>query len=332
MVEVEERAEDHDGPSEIIAWPQTPVYNLAASPRELSRINVSELQSEVRDNFCRHARWCADGSSVLTISEDRIIRVFDTPTSSDNVAGPSVSSPRTFAQPDAIHATAWFPSATVLASETFCFAASIRDTPVRLVDATDGRIRATYPIIDHRERMIAPHSLAWNPTATKLYCGHESAIEVLDIASPGEAGERWKTSYTRKEKGNQKGIISTLAFCPDYSGLFAAGSFAGNVSLYSEDTGSTAVAHLEGIKGGGVTQVAFHPLSPQTLFVASRRCNVIQVFDTRNPSSGPFMEIERKGMSNQRIWFDVDPWGRYLASGDEVNIIPALHSYEVADT
>ena len=51
------------------------------------------------------------------------------------------------------------------------------------------------------------------------------------------------------------------------------------------------------------------------MFVASRRSSVIQVYDTRDPSA-PFAELPRDGQTNQRLTFDVDPWGRYLAAGD----------------
>ena len=109
----------------------------------------------------------------------------------------------------------------------------------------------------------------------RLYCGHENAIEVLDITNPGyDSTERLKTVPTRREKGGQRGIqfpwsklnteltddgcpgiISSIAFSPDYSGVFAAGSFSGSVSLYSEDTGGIPIQHIGGIVGGGVTQV-----------------------------------------------------------------------------
>lgn len=49
-------------------------------------------------------------------------------------------SPRAFAQPDAIHGAIWYPTASLSNPETYCFMASIRDTPVRLIDATDGRV------------------------------------------------------------------------------------------------------------------------------------------------------------------------------------------------
>jgi WD40 repeat protein len=101
--------------------------------------------------------------------------------------------------------------------------------------------------------------------------------------------------------------------------MFAAGSFSGTVSLYDADT-STAVNHLEGVDGGGVVQVAFHPFSPTTLFIGSRRSSHIQVYDTRH-SLQPLAALPRAASTNQRIHFDIDPWGRYLATGDEGGIV-----------
>ncbi|WVF69918.1 hypothetical protein IAT40_004702 [Kwoniella sp. CBS 6097] len=301
-------------------WPSAPAYDWSATPTPLASksldANDPEVKSGVRDNFWRSARWCSDGSAILSTTEDRSLRVHTTSSSKSLDLTSNV-----FEQPDAIHSTLWYPSASTHSPETYCFIASIRDTPVRLIDASDGRIRATYPIVDHRERFIAPHSLVFNPAATKLYCGFENAIEVFDVASPGyDNADRLKTVYAKREKGGQKGIISALAFCTDYSGTFAAGSFSGSVALYSEDTSSSPLAHVDGIKGGGVTQIAFHPLSPTTMFVASRRSSCIQVFDTRDLSA-PVSEYERPGTSNQRISFDVDPWGRWLSSGDECGVL-----------
>lgn len=74
---------------------------------------------------------------------------------------------------------------------------------------------------------------------------------------------------------------------------------------------------LEGVEGGGVTQLAYHPLDPNVLFVASRRSNALQVFDLRDASQ-PISQLGRPASSNQRITFDLDPWGRWITSGDEV--------------
>lgn len=89
--------------------------------------------------------------------------------------------------------------------------------------------------------------------------------------------------------------------------------------MYDEDS-SGVLAHLEGVEGGGVTQIAFHPLNPNTLFVASRRSSAIQVFDLRDTTM-PAARLERPASTNQRLAFDVDPWGRWIASGDEVSSI-----------
>lgn len=112
------------------------------------------------------------------------------------------------------------------------------------------------------------------------------------------------------------GIISSIAFCSDYAGSYAAGSYNGTVALYSEDTAATPLLNLEGVHATGVTHLAFHPLAPTTLFVGSRRSDSIQVYDLRDVSA-PVISLARKGSTNQRLWFDVDPWGRYLSSGDE---------------
>ncbi|OCF76835.1 hypothetical protein I204_02541 [Kwoniella mangroviensis CBS 8886] len=297
-------------------WPSAPVYDLEQNPASSISLDAREFEDEVKGNFWRSARWCMDGSSVLTSTEDRTIRIH-------TVNDDSSFETRSFHQPDAIHSTLWYPSATLSTPETFCFVASIRDTPVRLIDGTDGRVRASYPTIDHRERFIAPHSLAFNHTGSRLYCGCENSIEVFDISSPGyDQGERLKLIYAKKEKGGQKGIISALSFCPDYSGTFAAGTYSSSssVSLYSEDTGFTPLAHVEGLVGGGVTQIGWHPLNPTIMFISSRRSSSIQIYDTRDLSA-PLSSFDRNNSTNQRIGFDVDPWGRWLSSGDETGTV-----------
>jgi hypothetical protein len=50
------------------------------------------------------------------------------------------------------------------------------------------------------------------------------------------------------------GIISSLAFCPDYSGLYAAGTFSSSIGLLSEETGEDILLYLDDVPGP-VTQV-----------------------------------------------------------------------------
>ena len=46
----------------------------------------------------------------------------------------------------------------------------------------------------------------------RLYCGHENAIEVFEIATPGHGGaERIKTSSSKRDKGGQKGTSASTS-------------------------------------------------------------------------------------------------------------------------
>lgn len=60
---------------------------------------------------------------------------------------------------------------------------------------------------------------------------------------------------THDKRNDHLGIISGLTFAPDWSGLYAAGSFSGAIALYTEDTGAQAQGWLDDGALGGVTQV-----------------------------------------------------------------------------
>ncbi|EAL20959.1 hypothetical protein CNBD5600 [Cryptococcus deneoformans B-3501A] len=274
-------------------------------------INAASLSSPLENNFWRSARWSPDGSAVLTTTEDRLFRIH---TLSETSLG--TFDTHQFKQPDSITSSIWFPTASSLVPESFCFVAGIRDNPVKLIDAKTGNVRASYPIIDHREQFISPYSLAFHPSLSKLYCGCSSFIEIIDLTS--SSSTRLKTTFTRSSKDGQKGIISALAFAPDTTGSFVAGGYDGSVGMYTED--GDLEGWLGGLEVGGVTQLSYHPLNPTLLFVASRRSDVIQVYDIRNPSQ-PLHSLPRKGRTNQRLWFDIDVWGRWLASGDEEGLV-----------
>ena len=58
-------------------------------------------------------------------------------------------SARSFFQPAPILDFIWYPTATPLDPASFCFVASVRECPVKLLDASDGRVRflISLPII-----------------------------------------------------------------------------------------------------------------------------------------------------------------------------------------
>ena len=87
-----------------------------------------------------------------------------------------------------------------------------------------------------------------------------------------------QTCASRKSKEGQRGIISCFAFAPDYSGLFAAGSYAGTTGLYVE--GQPGLICELGSHGGGVTQLSFSH-DGKLLYAAARRDDEIRCWDVR---------------------------------------------------
>ncbi|KAI0820143.1 WD40-repeat-containing domain protein, partial [Trametes gibbosa] len=295
------------------------------------------------DTRCVHRS--PDGSVALAQCEDRTFRFLQLPAELLGITVESTLSaslPRCLTQSAPILDYAWYPAASIRNPASFCFVASVRECPVKLLDASDGRLRASYKIVDHRERQIAPHSLAFNPSANRLYCGFEDAIEVFDVNCPGE-GTRLRTTPSKKSRDGLKGIISALAFAPDMSSaLYAAGTLSpsspssSNISLFSEDTGEAPVMFLgaedrrHGASYGvraSVSQLMFNPARPHLLYASFRRMDSILCWDIRSDVGQPLqiftitpMPIsgnERRPATNQRLRFDTDYGGRWLSVGDQ---------------
>jgi WD40 repeat protein len=293
-------------------------------PPDLVLTKNLDVDPDFANNFTRCARWCADGSSLLVHCENRVFQLFNFP---DNQGTQfSAHHKRTFSQSSAVVNFAWYPGASSSNAPAYCFVASVRDCPVKLLDASDGRLRASYPIVDHRERFIAPHSLAFNLTADKLYCGFEDAIEIFDIQQPGE-GDRLPTTPSKKSKDGLKGIISSIAFSSSYD-YYAIGSLTpssqamDNIALYSESNQAAIMPIGGAYSQSGVTQLKFNPTRPHILYAAFRRHDAIYAWDLRSDTSVPvkvFRTIpdSRKILTNQKIEFDIDCAGRWLSVGDQ---------------
>ncbi|KAG1727073.1 uncharacterized protein EDB91DRAFT_1164966 [Suillus paluster] len=205
----------------------------------------------------------------------------------------SVHHTHTFPQSSAIVNFAWYPGASSSNAPAFCFVASVRDCPVKLLDASDARLRASHPIVDHGERFIAPHNLVFNLTADKLYCGFEDAIEIFDIQHPGE-GDRLPTIPS------EKSIISTMY----------------KIVLYSEPN-KVAIMPIGGTNAQ--SGLNFHPTKPHILYAAFRRHDEICAWDLRSDTSIPVQVLRTSpdSWTNQKIEFDIDCTGRWLSVGDQ---------------
>ncbi|KAK7018084.1 hypothetical protein VNI00_018403 [Paramarasmius palmivorus] len=306
------------------AW-VPPSFDLLKDPELVEKLEpIQDPQ-----NFVRIAKWSAiqvsgrvDGFGSIRgfFLYDGEHRSSNTTTTEDD----SQNAQLVLRQPSPIVDFLWYPTASSRDHSTFCFVSSVRESPVKLLDASNGRLRASYPIIDHRERFIAPHSLAFNLYGTRLYCGFEDAIEVFDVGQPGE-GTRLPTTPSKKSKDGLKGIISALAFCPSYtSDYYAAGSLTptdSNVALFSETQGEIPVMFLGGGPKAGVTQLQFNPMQPHMIYASFRRQNVICSWDMRGTVDMPItiysLPQGSEEPTNQKRRFDVDISGHWLAFGSQ---------------
>ncbi|KAM5541025.1 hypothetical protein V8D89_005336 [Ganoderma adspersum] len=348
-----------------------PVYDMNTSPRQLYSMRLPQSRANADGGedpsvFARLAKWCPDGSVALAQCEDRSFRFLELPAELLRVsidATTSTSLPKCLTQSSPILDYAWYPTASPRDPASFCFVASVRECPVKLLDASDGRLRASYRIVDHRERQVAPHSVAFNVGANRLYCGFEDAIEVFDIHRPGE-GTRLRTTPSKKSRDGLKGkfsrtslprlktqtysmqclsagIVSALAFAPDVSSdVYAAGSFSpsspssSNIAIFSETNGQIPIMFVgaeDQPAGGGagygvrasVSQLMFSPARPFLLFASFRRVDDIFCWDLRGDVSRPVEVFSThstqpiRNLTNQRLRFDLDGGGNWLAVGDE---------------
>ncbi|KAG7092123.1 hypothetical protein E1B28_008497 [Marasmius oreades] len=311
-------------------------------PRCISKPVRSQM---LKDNYYR----CPDGSLVLTQCEDRTYRMMRFSSlhlNEPSPVGDSTSSSRstptflTLQQPAPIVDFLWYPTASPEIPASFCFASSVRDSPVKLLDASNGRLRASYPIIDHVERFVAPQSMAFNPYGTRLYCGFENAIEVFNVSQPGE-GSRLMTTPNKQSKDGLKGIISALAFCPSYgSDYFVAGSLTpnkSNVAVFSETRGEIPVMFLGSDFRAGITQLMFNPMRPHLLYASFRRRTEILCWDLRTRVDIPWKIYSSshrettEDLTNQKRRFDVDISGRWLTIGGQNGVISIFDLNEPED-
>ncbi len=116
------------------------------------------------------------------------------------------------------------------------------------------------------------------------------------------------------EKPDQGGIISAIAALQaDPRPVYAAGSFAGSVCVYSEQErgGGVAIARLSGPRTG-VSQLRFLPSdsggAPWLLAAGGRADGQVFVWDSRQlRQDRPLAVLHRRVENYQRFQFDCDP-------------------------
>eukprot|EP00898_Chlorokybus_atmophyticus_P003145 jgi/Chlat1/3831/Chrsp26S03979 len=284
-------------------------------------------------NFLKGVKWSPDGACLLTSSEDCRIRCFDLPADAMNQPAADTSQAKgtvciivelttgfadtlapalTVTEGETVYDFAWYSLMQATDLATCCFATTTREHPVHMWDAVTGELRCTYRAYDHLDEVTAAYSIAFNPTGDKLFCGYKKSIRVFDTARPGREYVTYPTVNAMKQ--GQTGIISCMAFNPDKSGMFAAGSYSQTTGLYSE-ANCEPLFVLHG-QHGGITHLQFSQ-DGNYLYTGARRDREILCWDIRNTGNVLYRLHRPTESTNQRITFDIDISGRYLCTGGE---------------
>ncbi|KAL0623889.1 Telomerase Cajal body protein 1 [Plecturocebus cupreus] len=93
--------------------------------------------------------------------------------------------------------------------------------------------------------------------------------------------------------------------------LYACGSDGSSLGLYAWDDGSPLA--LLGGHQAGITHLCFHP-DGNRFFSGARKDAELLCWDLWQPGY-PLWSLSREVTTNQRIYFDLDPTGQFLASG-----------------
>lgn len=297
-------------------------------------------------------KWSPDGRGLLTASDDDLLRIFETSFWDQNQAEKSIqqlhhngcgennndvrqhsSSQREIAsnsqtddvadpyEPclrvhagELIYDFSWYSRARSNDPISNCFAVVARSHPVHIYDATTGDVRASYRPYTLSDELAQAHSICFSPDGDRIYVGGKASIYEFAVENPGRDHSTLET-YQKGQDG-QPGIISCLAFPPDFSspGLMAAGSFAKTAALYDTRT-HEQLAVLEG-HCGGITHLRFSA-DGCYLYSGARHDPIVYCWDARNLSGAIYSMERRTKSTNQKIFFDIEPLGRHLATGGE---------------
>ncbi|KAK9504540.1 hypothetical protein O3M35_010853 [Rhynocoris fuscipes] len=324
--------------NEVISATETQDDTLATNTGTLTFINYSfdnifELTKSTKpfnvDTFLYGCKWSPDGTCLLTNCADYTIRLFDLPQNlynkqiwNKNETLPELVPSLKMSEGGQIYDYDWYPFMSSWYPETCSFLTTSSKATIHLWDAYVAKILATYRGYNRFDETANAYSVKFSLNGEKIFSGYENEVKIFDTLRPG----RDFVNIDTKHVAGQSGIISCIAENPSVPNMFAAGSYKKTIGLYLESGDSICL--LSGQRSG-ITYLMWSQ-DGTCLYSGARKDNEIICWDIRNPGE-VLCTMERTVNTNQRIYFDLSPDGRYLISGNTTGELTVWDLHDTID-
>ena len=260
-------------------------------------------------SFYKSVEFSPSGTTLLTTTEDNFvllepinISLVDQKTFYEGGSSGLSSQPLKVNTGESINSALWHPTSQY-------FATSCRDHPIHLRSATTGSLECSFVGKNCMDELEAATALSFNLQGTHIYSGAKSTIRVFDLERPGEPVQEF---LTKSSTGRGGGLISALAFCPDYSGAYAAGSFSNRITVFVENDAACPALEIRDLDFA-ITCLRWSP-DGKILWAGGRNSDDLICFDLRH-TRRELGRVTRCCKSQQRYSFALDPWGSLLLTG-----------------
>ncbi|XP_047028287.1 telomerase Cajal body protein 1 homolog [Helicoverpa zea] len=257
--------------------------------------------------YLRGCKWSPDGTCCLTVVNNDGVHV--TELSRDLYTG-SVAANRIIDVMDSVihvkeaglvYDFCWFPLMNSQVPESCCWLTTRQNAPIQMWDAFDGSLRCSYRGFNAVDQMEPAISVTFTKDGSKIIAGYKKYLRTFDVDRPGR-------DFAEHKIGSPAACFDTC------DNLLAVGSWNTSISLYNVNEMGTykSIGKMHG-HGGGVTQVKFAP-DGLRLVSGARKDHRLLVWDIRYYRR-PLNILSRVVDTNQRVYFDISPCGKYLVTG-----------------
>ncbi|CAK1543190.1 unnamed protein product [Leptosia nina] len=263
--------------------------------------------------YMRGCKWSPDGTCCLCIVNNNGVQVMELPR--DLYEG-GISLNRTIdvlepvihvKEAGLVYDFCWYPGMNSAIPESCCWITTRQNAPVQMWDAFDGSLRCSYRGFNAVDEMEPAVSCTFSTDGSRIIAGYKKVLRTFDVERPG------------REFCEHK--ISSPASCfATNSNLLAVGSWNTCISLYNTNELGTykSVGKMHG-HSGGLTHLKFTS-DGLRLVSGARKDNRLLIWDIRYYRR-PLNILSRNVDTNQRIYFDISPCGKYLATGGTDGIV-----------